>query len=348
MARRIKLFLILIFAFISSFAGDTITVTKNSVKVYQYISPAAVHDTVYVAVHDTVKIPCDTVKPVQKDTIWRGLYINGTNSIAGNKTKEDALVSDLKRWKFNSIHLYSIDGSNDAALTSLFIRIRKETFVTDITATASSGTTFTGTRTTWNRNHVDSADYDGWNLEYEPWNATDVTSAWASNIQYLVQMKSGIPSTVDRIADYFGWWTKAPMTTQTPDTLVKYLSYLLVHDYRTAPDFAYMKGRCDDLNNAAKKRGVILLLRAIFSAEPTFMQDYLKTHTLDQAYAVLLAAFNAVGYTNIKLDGYLVFHLDFLRVSQPAPSTARSANVFAPDFINETTKSHLKTANPAN
>lgn len=323
-------------------AQDTITVTKNRVTMYQYISPKAIHDTVYITKHDTIKVPCDTVKPVTRDTIWRGLYINGTNSIAGNKAKEDALISDLKRWKINATFGYSIDGSNDPALTALYTRMRRETLVNEIGATASSSNTFNSTRKSWNIAHSDSADYDSWNLEFEPWNATDKPTAFNTNYTYCREMAAGKSSAqVDYVTDYYGW----PQNSATYDTLVKYMDYQLFHDYRTSPDWAYLQTRITELNNAYKRAGKIGKWRVIFSAEPSFMQTYLQTHTLDQAYKVIYDAFTAMKYTNLKLDGYLVFHLDFLRVAQPAStSVARSIPVYAPDFVNETTKAHLETA----
>ena len=275
------------------------------------------------------------------DGIWRGVYVSGLKSIAGVKASEDKLINALNKFKFNSVHWYSIDGANAGATDLLFKRIRKETFVTDLSATASSGSTFTGTRSSWNAVHSDSADYNTFNLEYEPWNQTDVAGAWSNNITYLKQMSSCYTTSLKYITDYFGWWTKAPMTTQTPDTLAKYLSYCLIHDYRSGPDFPYMKPRCTDLNAAYKKIGKVGRVRLIISAEPSFSQTWLKTHTCDEYYQAVYTAFKAMNYTNLKLDGYVVFTLDFLQTAQ-TPANARLATpvVADADFVNETTVSH--------
>jgi len=322
-------------------AQDTITLTKNRVKVYELITAKPIHDTVIITVHDTIKVPCDTVVPTpQKDTIWRGIYINGTSSIAGNKVKEDALINDLNRWKFNATFGYSIDGANSSALAALYKRMRKETLVTEIGATASSSGTFNSTRKNWNLSQPDSSDYDSWNLEFEPWNATDKAAAFYTNYVYMKEMQAGkVAAQVDYVTDYFGW----PLNAATYDSLAKFMDYQLFHCYRVAPEWSYLQTRITALNEAYKRAGKQGKWRVIFSAEPSFMQGYLNTHTLDQAYKVIYDAFTAMRYTNLKLDGYLVFHLDFLRASQPT-TVARTINVSAPDFINVTTPAHLKTA----
>lgn len=335
-----KLLVFLSFITTTLFAQDTITLTKNRVKMYELITAKPTRDTVYLTVHDTVFVPCDTTKPAAKDTIWRGIYINGTSSIAGNKTKEDALISDLNRWKFNATFGYSIDGANASALAALYKRMRKETKVTEIGATASSSNTFNTTRKNWNLSQPDSSDYDSWNLEFEPWNATDKNAAFYSNYIYMKEMSAGKSSAqVEYVTDYYGW----PLNAATYDSLAKFMDYQLFHCYRTTPSWSYMQTRITALNDAYKRAGKVGTWRVIFSAEPAFMQSYLSAHSLDEAYKTIYDAFKAMNYTNLKLDGYLVFHLDFLRASQPA-ITARAVNVFAPDFINETIPSHLKTS----
>lgn len=312
----------------------TVSVSHDSTYTVR-VTTTAKHDSTYV-----VKVPIQTT-----DSIWRGVYVTGLSSTASNAASQQKVIDGMNKYKFNSAHFYSIDGANDANLTAFFKRIRKETKVTDLAATASSANTFTGTRLTWNKNHPDSADYNTWNLEFEPWravaNGSTVAIDWAKNVTYLQQMKAVGGVNNIKVTDYYGWWSDAPMSTQTPDTLVKYCDYLLLHDYRTAPDFGYMKPRCDQDNAAAKKQGVIKTLRVIISAEPSFSQTWLKTHSPDDFYKAVYADFAKQKYSNLKMDGYLVFTLDFLQTAQ-APANARMASPVTadPDFVNQTTLSH--------
>jgi len=312
---------------------------------------AQVHDTTVSITHDstytvrvTVAVTHDSTYKVGSpiDSIWRGVYISGLSSIAGVKAKEDIVVNGLSKYKFKHTFFYSIDGANDANVTKFFTRIRKETGA-DIGATASSANTFINTRLKWNAQHGDSADYNAFNFEYEPWRAADVASAWATNVTYLQQTRKALTGLPVLLTDYYGWFNNPPMNTQTPDTLVKYLDYGLFHDYRVAPDWGYLKGRIDAMNVAAKKAGKIFTWRMIISAEPSFSQNWLKTHSLDDFYKAVYSQFAAQHYSNLVLDGYLVFTLDFFLASQSPPNARLSAPVTAdPNFKNETTKSHLK------
>jgi hypothetical protein len=340
--------LLFILLSVLSWGQDTVQVYSNGQKVFQLIT---FPDTVKVIVRDTVyvQVPVDTIA-APRDTIWRGIYVNSFNAVYNDQVKMDALIRDLNRWNMNSIHLYglsSISSTDYPKLASAISRIKRETKVKDVVATAGSSTTFTGSRTTYNKAYGDTADFTGWNLEYESWNQTDITLGWTTNKSYLTQMKSGMTTgQVSSSVQYFGWWSKAPMATEAAPFLIANTTYGLIHDYRVSPDWAYMLSRMTDLNNAAKAAGKTFTVRVIFSAEPAFMQEYLKTHTLDQAYQALYAGYKSANLTNVKLDGYLVFHVDFLRVSQPyTNSSARVARVLNdPLFKNETTESHLKTA----
>lgn len=332
------LFLFLLIA--NVVAGQTtVTVckdtTEHKTRIIQTVQP---YDSTYqVCRTETI--------PTVKDTIWRGVYVTGLSSASTNATSQQKIIDGLNKYKFNSAHFYSIDGANDAGLTAFFKRIRKETKVTDLAATASSSNTFTGTRLTWNKNHADSADYNTWNLEFEPWravaNGSTVAIDWTKNVTYLQQMKAVGSANNIKVTDYYGWWSDAPMSTQTPDTLVKYCDYGLIHDYRTGPEFGYMKTRMDQLNASAKKINRVYVVRVIISAEPSFSQTWLKTHTPDDFYKAVCADFAKQKYSNLKMDGYLVFTLDFLQTAQ-APANARMASPVTadPDFKNETTLGH--------
>jgi len=356
--KKLKLILFLTLLLNCIFAADVttvqnfkvptnITVNKDSVVV---TITKTIRDTIYI--HDTVYVVKDTIKPVDttivsKDTINRGVYISGLKSLAGVKASEDALITNLNKYKMNTIYWYSIDGAVDASVTNLFKRIRKETKVTDIGATASSANTFLNTRLKWNAQHTDSADYNSFNYEFEPWNAADKAAAWLTNVSYLQQTRKDIGNLPIKLTDYFGWWTD-PSMINAPDTLAKYLDFCLIHDYRVKPDFAYMKTRCDNLNTAFKKLGKIGKVRPIGSAEPSFLGPWLSQgHTLDEWYSLLYKDFKAQNYSNIIMDGYVFFTLDFV-IANSTPPNARSIKPVQidPKFINETTKGHLQYIEP--
>lgn len=332
---------------------DSIVTTKNTnVIIHDTISviklihdTIKIHDTVYITIKDTIH-PIDTVIAL-KDTINRGMYISGLKSIAGVKTSEDALIVSLNKYKTNTIYWYSIDGANDASVTNLFKRLRKETKVNDIGATASSASTFINTRLKWNSQHVDSADYNSFNYELEPWNSTNKATAWITNASYLQQTKAALVNLPIKLTDYFGWWND-PSMINVPDTLAKYLDFCLIHDYRVKPDFAYMKTRCDNLNNAYKKINKIGKIRPIGSAEPGFLGPWLSQgHTLDEWYNTIYKDFIAQNYSNLIMDGYVFFTLDYVTANNTLPN-ARSIKpiILDPKFINETTKGHLQYLEP--
>tara|TARA_R110000868_G_scaffold14414_2_gene67077 strand:+ start:69156 stop:70268 length:1113 start_codon:yes stop_codon:yes gene_type:complete len=362
--KKLKYLFLLIFTLLTSLIkGDTTTVQNIKVPVNVTINkdstivtitktihdtikvPVYIHDTIYITVKDTVK-PVDTLI-VSKDTINRGMYVSGLKSIAGVKASEDALITNLNKYKTSTIYWYSIDGATDAYVTSLFKRIRKETKVNDIGATASSANTFLNTRLKWNTQHVDSAKYNSFNYELEPWNQVDKASAWATNASYLQQTRKDIGTSKVLLTDYFGWWNDISMVN-VPDTLAKYLDFCLIHDYRVKPDFAYMKTRCDNLNTSYKKLNKIGKVRPIGSAEPSFLGPWLaQGHTLDEWYKLIYADFTAQKYTNLIMDGYVFFTMDFVTANSTPPN-ARIAKplILDPKFINETTKGHMQYIEP--
>lgn len=321
----------------------------------------------YTIVPRTIKTQRDTCYPIfsetvimdtiwNKDTLWRGVYVNSYNNIVGIKTKEDALIKDLNKFKFNSIHLYgvsSINGtSKDASMRLLNTRIRRETKVTDINATVGRASSAIGARTTYNKNSTDSADFDSWNLEQESWNASaNYDSAWAVNKADLAAMANGkTAGGVDYFVQYIGWPDKTlKMKTEFTKELVSKTEYGIFHDYKVTPSFGYIEARCDLANAEAKSAKKIWRIRPIFSAEPNFSAGLLKSGmTLDQIFFLVYSGFKAKNYSNLIMDGYLWFHLDFIRANQPATAGARrQAPVLSdPNFKNETTKNHLKLIEP--
>lgn len=332
--------------------SDTCTVAATKDTTVTVIVPQTVYnvkDSTYVV---NYRKPCTILPP--SDTIWRAIYINSVNSIVGVPVREQACIDYCKLKKFTSAHYYSVALADKVKLAKFNVRMHTEAGITEITPTGGSSSTFTGSYTAFNQANVPLARFDAWNLEFESWNAANIYVASAENKAILQQMKAGMTAgKVTQMTDYFGWMTKAPLTTEAPAFLVDNCTYGLFHDYRPAPDWSYLQGRFDQMEVAAKQKGKIFSIAVIFSAEPDFMQAWLKTHTLDEAFAIIAQGFRARNYKNVKLKGYIVFHLDFLRVSQPdalPPSMmarqARSGVPYfaAPDFVNVTDPKHIEMA----
>jgi hypothetical protein len=137
------------------------------------------------------------------------------------------------------------------------------------------------------------------------------------------------------------------MKTETPAFLVKNTDWLPLHDYTKEPSFSYTKGRCNDLEAV----GLPFLVRPLFSDELDFMQAWIGKYGADSAYFLWKKGFDAMGYKNLKTDGYMEFHLDHKRMKDPTPTN----NVFrmigrvfkakpdfcADDYENKTDSIHL-------
>jgi len=335
-------------------------------------------DVPYFVVADTNKILamyCDTIaEPIDTDTLFRGMYLNGFANIVGNTMKEEALLYDLKYWKINAIYSYNLSSvletSKEPALASLHKRM-KAIGIKEVGGARGNSSSCTGAATKFNKAYSDSSDFDCWNLEFEAYNAypkigggytfdkTQSTStssteaaralAWADNLRYLQEMKAGkTAGQVKYSVQYWGWY-KTPFVTDAPKAIVGLTDYAIVHDYEKVPSFSYTESRCTELDRQAGLAGKIMTVRVLFSSEPDFMQPWLKAgHTMDEAFYIWYKGFQAKKYKNLTSDGYVVFALDFLRVAQPGTAPlARMAEsdtteylpaFVDPDFQNKTTE----------
>jgi len=310
----------------------------------------AFKDTSYKITYTVTK---DTSYKLQYDSviactpkISRGVYQSGLKSIVGNLTKENQVIAGCKKYKIDFIYFYDGDGVNDLACTKFFSRLKREAGLTDIGATAGSLSGLQK-RVTWNNAHADSSDYNTVNYEFEPWRAdttpTGLQTQWTNNITMLREGKKAIGTKPTKLVDYYGWWTKEPMLSQTPDTLAKYCSYILLHNYRVKPDFAYMRTRCNNMNAAFKKINQIGEIVPIGSGELEFLFPWLKAgHTLDEWFNLMKKDFDAMGYTNIKMNKYVFFTLDHLNDAS-IPANARAVfNPIDPNYKRNALPSHIE------
>jgi len=308
------------------------TVVKVPILIYK--------DSTYKISYDSI-ITCP-----QTSSIGRGVYQSGLKSIVGNITKENQVIAGCKKYKIDFIYFYDGDGVNDLACTKFFSRLKREAGLTDIGATAGSLSGLQK-RVTWNNAHADSSDYNTVNYEFEPWRAdttpTGLQTQWTNNITMLREGKKAIGTKPTKLVDYYGWWTKEPMLSQTPDTLAKYCSYILLHNYRVKPDFAYMRTRCNNMNAAFKKINQIGEIVPIGSGELEFLFPWLKAgHTLDEWFNLMKKDFDAMGYTNIKMNKYVFFTLDHLNDAS-IPANARAVfNPIDPNYKRNALPSHIE------
>ncbi len=358
--KRITAFIsmLLMVAFIVITAIASGQTPQDSISVLAKIKNPCTADTVKITwLGGMIKIPINIPCP---DTLFRGVYVNGTSSIVGNKVKEDALIADLNMFKINHTSHYSISStSNPTGLANLFTRMKAETKVKTIAPAISSSSGINNWKT-WNINHSDATDVDMLTLEFEPYNQTDFKTAWKTDCQYFREMddlrKNG---TIKGHNDYKGWWTSSsrdltPLITECPDTLVKYysinLNRLFLHDYRVAPDPKYMEKRMNDLEASGIESGKTIRVAVLFSCEPDFLQGWLKQgHTLDEAFWIVYNYFKAKNYKRVVLVGWMAFHLDFLRASQQSIALmgVRSMQAQKPvfsesNFKNKTTRKHKR------
>lgn len=320
---------------------DTLRVLRGRTVLYQTV---LVPETVTVTVRDTVRVP---VPCPSADTIFRAAYVSGMDAKLGTP----AALAELdyaRQEGFTYLDLYGLGGvlgnATKEAQLAAWIKEAHARGV-QVGATGGSGSSWTS-RAKYNRSRRDPAErFDGFNLEYEYWNDSDVVAGFARDSAYLVQM-----DTTARNLQLRGWcqyvgWYPAPLQRRAPELLLARTTYQLLHYYRSRPEAAYGKVRLDSLEALAARRRTPARVRALFSAEPAFMQTYFRTASVDSAWRAWRAQVLAYGYRWLIFDGYEVFTTDHLRVARPlrAPAAARRVEPFPP-FNPATAPTHLRTA----
>lgn len=153
--------------------------------------------------------------------------------------------------------------------------------------------------------------------EYEYWNTGDV-AGFRALIQ-SVRTKTtaaGIKSYV-----YAGWGSEW-------DTIVQYSDGLFMHCYRTSSQAAtkddlynYCKSRLTAMAASAKKYGKIFPVSIIFSAEPSFMYDYFKSHNWIDVYITFMESYNRLATAQMKqwliMDGAKIFVSKYMKLIKP-------------------------------
>lgn len=324
---------------------DTLRVTRGRTLLYQTV---LVPETVTVTRVDTVRVPVPC--PPAADTIFRAAYVSAIDTKLGTAAATQEL-DYLRQEGFNHVDLYGLGGvlgsaSKEAQLAA-WIKSAHARGLT-VGATGGSGSSWTS-RAAYNRARRDPAErFDALNLEYEYWNADStpaaLLAAWAKDSAYLVQL-----DTTARNLGLRGWtqyvgWYPAPLQARAPALLSARTSYHLVHYYRVRPEAAYGRYRLDSLEGVGARTRTPQRVRALFSAEPDFMQAYFRTASPDSAWRAWRAQVAAFGYRWLIFDGYQIFTTDYLRAARPLRSTTPAARLAVPAPVLPTTDAHRRTA----
>jgi hypothetical protein len=278
----------------------------------------------------TPEASLDTALPVA--VVYRGIYIDGFDSILGIESKENLLLNWCASNNFNAISLYDLNlimaDQQRCEDLARFIRKTRVTFGIDQVAAVRGSSA----------NFIQTASYDSsrtdlnerftvYNLENEWWNigpACDF-SCYTSILQTMkTNAKSATPSMITET--YRGWFQNPTgQELEQANTLNRLLDRIMVHDYRTFPQFSYMQSRLSYLGEAAQSQNRIIAVIVIFSAEPEFMYDYFnvtsQNHSFDDAYLDILNQFNAASFnfkTNVQLIEYQVFAYSYAQMARPA------------------------------
>jgi hypothetical protein len=263
---------------------------------------------------------------------YRGLYVDNFDNILGDTAQENSLLRWCKKYKIKVISLYDLNtllqnSSNNAAL-ALFIKKSKNSYgVKEVTAIRGNGMGFSQTLSIYNNTRSDTTErFNVFNLENEWWN-NGPTCNFSCYTGDLKTMNTAAHTAVPALLceEYIGWFQNPTGQDQLQaDTLVYYSDRILVHDYRSSPDFGYMQSRLVNLGKAAKRQGKIMSIIVIFSAEPSFMGNYFdingQNHSFDDAYAEIVAQHNATAFSNkqyIKIIGYQIFDYSYAKMVKP-------------------------------
>ena len=262
---------------------------------------------------------------------YRGLYVDGFDSVLGNASEENSLLNWSVSNHFNALSLYDLNliMGQPARVIQLaqFIEKTRNTFgIQQIAAIRGSSANF-----------IQNAQYDSsqtnlnerfsvYNLENEWWNngPTCDFSCYTSILQTMkTTAKNQTPAMTTEV--YIGWFMNpAGQELYQANTLVSFLDRIMVHDYQTSPHISYMTSRLSFLGEAAMNQTRIIDVIVIFSAEPTFMGNYFnvtsQNYSFQDAYVDILNQFNATSFAYkdyVRLIGYQIFAYTYARMARP-------------------------------
>lgn len=153
--------------------------------------------------------------------------------------------------------------------------------------------------------------------EYEYWNSGNV-AGFRTLLQSVTPKVNGIGM---KSYVYAGWGSEW-------DTIVQHSDGLYLHCYRTTSQantrddlYKYCKPRLDAVAVSAKKYGKIFPVSIIFSAEPSFMYDWFKTHKWNDAITIFMESYNRLATDQTKqwitIDSSQIFVSKNMKLIKP-------------------------------
>jgi hypothetical protein len=272
--------------------------------------------------NDSVIIIDDTTSKPATLPAYRGLYVDGFNTIIGDTAKENTLLCWAKANNFNVLTLYGLNYflPNSSSYNNLasFIRKAKTSYaINEINATGGTTANFTTTVNNYNTSRTNTVERFNWcNLEREFWNS-DQTFNYSYTVMQQSKLWGAAQTPAVKIEEYIGWLkdsatapVNAARESQIADSIVKVVDRLLVHDYQANISFNYLQSRLSILGQRAAAQGKVLDVVIIFSAEPAFSGPYFTINNFANAYDIIKTANSNTSYAgkaNINIIGYQLF-----------------------------------------
>lgn len=261
--------------------------------------------------------------------LYKGIYVDGFQSILGDSTQENNLLNWCNQQGFNAISLNELnlvfDKGQNTQLAAFIKKARINYGIQGVAAVRGSSANFKQ-NANYDASRVDLNErFNVYNLENEWWNNGPSCNfnCYTTILQTMQQKADASYPKIIKEA-YIGWFQNPNKPANQAATLVQNLDRLLVHDYRTAPDFTYMQDRLSYIGQAANNKNKVFDIITIFSAEQNFMGNYFSStgqnKSFDDAYNDLLTQFNAstfAGKSNIRMAGYQVFAYSFASAARP-------------------------------
>ncbi|MBV6485927.1 MAG: hypothetical protein KFKLKKLM_02539 [Flavobacteriales bacterium] len=286
----------------------------------------------------------------------RGMYVDGFNTILGNSQKEDSLLNYAQLNNFNYLALYNLwnvhtshnlTNLTSSAILANFIQNAKQNYgIAQVGAVGENFFFFNNVINVYNQQHTNALQkFDVYNVEFEFWNTTTVSSGNYYCTTYLqpggyscdtagaFSYYSKLIRQVDSLANlngvvselYVGWFNQGQAITMGNN-----IDRILLHDYINNYSwlYSYVTTRLQYL----AARNIVTEVIPIFSAEPSFMGSWITTHPIVQPYNDLVVAFNAATGSwkqYINLNGYQWFAYSFM---PPNPISTAVSTVTEDNF----------------
>jgi len=251
---------------------------------------------------------------------YSGLYVDNFFLIYGDTAKENKLLRYCTKYGFNAITLYDMNiviakTSNHPKVAKFIRKARTQYNIQYIAAVKETNTPFNTNITTYNAKYTNVLDrFDYFNLEKEWWNyACNFTTYNNSYLKKMYTLGRSYSPTI-KSETYIGWFEN-PLNQDLYQAteIIRSTDRILVHDYELQPSYSYVEDRLDVLNRAAINLNKTVNIVIIFSAEPVFMQNYYKTHTLTDTYDNFMVQYNLKPKSNINIIGYQIFCYTFIQ-----------------------------------